>query len=110
MIVHFEDKDYEFDLDEIDLRDAIYVQNQTSLTLNGLVSGFMESNPAALLGLYWLMMKQNGKTVSMDRVNFKVRKFDAALAEAFVAARKAEEENPTEDAPAKEATPETEPK
>lgn len=104
MIVRFEDQDWQFALDDIDLRDAIYIQNQTGMTLNDVRKGFMESNPQALLAMYWFMMKQNGKTVDMHKVNFKALKFDAALTEAMIEEQKAA--NPTEESPADPA-PET---
>lgn len=107
MQVEFEDKTYAFDLDEIELRDAIYVQNETGLTMSGLMQGFEKSDPAALLGLYWLMLKQNGVTQSIAKINFKVRKFDAALTAAFIAEAREIAENPTEEAPGVEPAPDS---
>lgn len=106
MLITFDDQEYKFGFDEVDLRDAIYIQNQFGLTMTDLYEGFRKSDPKALLAIYWLMGKQNGKTFNLQTVNFKLMKFDAALTEAMVAEAKATAEaNPTGDQ--NEVTPET---
>jgi len=105
MIVNFEDKDFQFDLDEIDVTQATYIQNHTGLTLSGLWQGFRESDPKALRALYWLMQNQNGVTMDINKVNFKALKFDKALTDAMVA--EVEATDPTGESPAAETVPET---
>jgi hypothetical protein len=100
MIVHFDDKDYQFDIDEIDLTEAMYIQSNTGLTVAGMWQGFKDSDPQALRALYWLMLKQNGKTTDISKLNFKVIKFDVALVEAMTAEQEA---NPTEEPQTDEA-------
>jgi hypothetical protein len=102
MIVHFDDKDYQFDLDEIDVSQARYILRKFQMTLMDLEDGLERANPESLVALYWLMLAQNGTIVDPDKVNFKIVKFGMALK---VAADKESEANPTEGAA--EVAPET---
>jgi hypothetical protein len=101
MKVHFEDEDFELDLDEIDVMQARIIKRQTGLTLAGLQKGLSEVDPDCMVALYWLMKNQNGVTVDMNKVNFKVVKFGQALGEAT---DRETEEDPT---PAHTAPPTT---
>jgi hypothetical protein len=94
MIVHFEDKDYQFDLDDIDVSQARYLKRKTGMTLMDLEDGLERADPDCLVALYWLMLAQNGKAIDMDKVNFKLVKFGIALRKAAEAEREA---NPTEE-------------
>ena len=102
MIIHFDDRDYNFDIEEMDLAESRHIFRQTGLTMKGLLDGLAELNPEALVAVYWLMLKQNGQVSDMNKVNFKVLKFGEAMGKAFdeeAAARKATEEaDPTEGA------------
>lgn len=94
MKIDFDGKTYDLDPTEIDIDEAMFIKVKFGFSLKGWQEALEESDPAALKALYWLMMKQNGTRVDVDRVNFKVVKF----IEAFDQAQKAEgdqEETPT---------------
>jgi hypothetical protein len=82
MIVNYDGEEYKLDLDELDLAEAMVIKVKTSMSLMKFQAGLEEMDPDALRALYWLMMKQNGKAVDIDRVNFKVSKFASAVTEA----------------------------
>lgn len=103
MIVRFDDQEYQFDLDDIDVSQARYLKRKFGLSLMDLEDGLERADVDCLVALYWLMMQQNGKTVEPDRVNFKIVQFGIALR---VAAEAEREANPTQEEQA-EATPET---
>ena len=92
--IHFEDQDFEFDIDDLDVVQAKAIKRQTGMSLLKWQEGLKEADPDALVGLYWLMLNQNGKAVDMNKVNFKIVKFGNAVAEAF---EREAEENPTEE-------------
>lgn len=89
MQIEFEDQEYSFDLDEIDLRQASVIYDKCGLTLMTLELGLGDGNPAAMRAIYWLMLSQNGREEDIDRLNFKVVKFAHALQ---VSGEKAEKE------------------
>lgn len=95
MIVTFEDRDWSLDLDEIDVPQARIIYRQTGKTLLELQQGLENVDPECMVALYWLMKNQNGVTVDMNKVNFKIVKFGAAVIQALV--READElaANPT---------------
>jgi hypothetical protein len=103
MIIHFEDRDYEFDIEAMDLAEARHIKRQTGMTIRGLLEGMADLDPDALVAAYWLMLKQNGQPSDMNKVNYKVVKFGEALGKAFEEQEAKDEENPTEGAT--EATP-----
>ena len=99
MNIHFEDTDYNFDIEALDLAEARHIKRQTGLTMRGLMDGLTDLDPEALLAIYWLMLKQNGQMSDMNKVNFSVLKFAEAVGSAFEAeAATRAEENPTEGA------------
>lgn len=100
MLVHFEDKDYTFDIEALDVSEARTIKRQTGLTIRALMNGLEEMDPDAMVALYWLMLKQNGQMTDPNKVNFPMLKFGEALADAFAAEQEAEEANPTEAEPA----------
>lgn len=92
-VVHFEDKDYDFDIEAMDLAQARAIKSQTGLSIRKLMDGLGDFDPEAMAALYWLMLKQNGVTVDIRKVNFKVLEFAEALGEAFGDGQ--DEEDPT---------------
>jgi hypothetical protein len=82
MLIVFDDKEYQLDVDEMDVVEARHIKRKTGMGLLELQEGLMKVDPDALVALYWLMMKQSGVGVDMDRVNFKVAKFGRALRDA----------------------------
>lgn len=79
MQVDYDGAQYSLDLDEIDVVEATYIKVKTGLTLLGLQAGLGEADPDALKALFWLMNKQSGKAVDIERVNFKIMKFIEAI-------------------------------
>lgn len=116
MLVHFEGRDYQFDLDDIDLAEARFIKRQSGLTLYKFQEGIIESDPDCLALAYWLMLKQNGeKMQDPSKMNFKVGQFSGAIGAAYAEEIKRREElelgggadnkeNPTEDAGGKRAS------
>lgn len=94
MKINFEDKEYDFDLDELDTRQAMYIQRKFGMTLMDLEEALERVDPKGVIALYWLMKNQNGETVDPDKVNFKIVKFAMALRDAALAEREA---NPTKE-------------
>lgn len=79
MKVEYDGAEYTLDLDEIDVVEASYIKVKTGLTLLGLQAGLEQADPDALKALFWLMHKQSGKAVDIERVNFKIMKFIEAI-------------------------------
>lgn len=101
VILHFEDRDWTLDLDEIDLAQARTIQRNTGLSLVEFTRGALfEGNPEALAWAYWLMHKQNDERAEdPNRVNFKVSKFATELLRAHEEkAREIEAANPKDEA------------
>lgn len=104
MIVRFEDKDYEFDIEGMTVSEARYIKKVTGFSIRGLIEGMSEVDPDALVAAYWLMQKQNGVVVDMNKVDFALLKFGEALNDAFAAEDKENEgADPTEAVPAAKA-------
>ena len=95
MIVVWDEKDYTLDFDDIDVKQASYIQNHFGLTPMSLRAGLFATDPKAVVATYWLMMKQSGKTVDPEKVNFKIMKFWDVVTDAMVAEQKATD--PTEE-------------
>lgn len=101
MLIHFEDQDFEFDIEALTLADARYIKRNCGLTVRGLMDGLAEVDPEAALALFWLMHKQNGQVKDINKLpDFPLLKFAEAIAAAFAAEQGDEEENPTEADPA----------
>lgn len=98
MIIHFNNKDYRFDLEDITVEDARAIKRYCGLTLKGLEEGLSEADPDAMTCLYWLMLRQNGEDHNIERVSFKVIKFAAAFAAANT------EDKPVDSVPKGEVT------
>ena len=84
MKIDYDGKQYEFDLDEIDVSQATTIKRKFGLTLLSLESGLREGDPDALRCIYWLMLTQAGERVNIDNVNFKIVKFANAIQQANI--------------------------
>lgn len=94
MIVHFEDRDWKLDVDEIDVAQAMYIKVKTGFNLLQWQAALEQADVDALRALYWLMLEQNGVRKDISLINFKIVQFGRALKDA----QKDEgepEENPT---------------
>lgn len=83
MIVHFEGKEYNFEIDGMDVAQARAIKRQTGLTIRALYDGLKEIDVDCLVALYWLMKNQSGEMVDMNKVNFKLGEFSDALSAAI---------------------------
>lgn len=97
MLVQFEGKEYQFDLEEIDVNQARYIKRHTGMTLLQLEEGLENVDAEAMAALYWLMLAQNGSVVDLQKINFKVVAFGKAISAAQRAEQEAAEANPTEE-------------
>lgn len=79
-----EDREFNFDLDDIDVVQSRYIKRHVGLTPKALMAGLNEGDPDALVALYWLMLNQNGIGADLSKVNFKLAKFGDALNTAAV--------------------------
>jgi len=99
MLVHFEGRDWELDLSDINLKPAMVIQGYTGLSVQGFVDsladeidgdgnvvaaaadkpGFLRSFGA----LYWLMKQQNDVHCPIGDVDFPLGKFSAAISDAM---------------------------
>jgi len=101
MQVLFDGETFEFDIEALDLNEAMYLKRQKGLTIKGLIDGLDELDPDALAACYWLMRKQNGKTLDIHKLpSFPVFKFGEAIADAYAAENENAETDPTEAEPA----------
>jgi hypothetical protein len=99
MQVIFEGETFEFEIEAMTLPEATYLKRQKGMTIKGLIEGLQELDPDALAACYWLMLKQSGKVMDINKLpDFPVIKFGEAIAEAF-AAESEDEEDPTKEAP-----------
>lgn len=101
MIIKFDEKEYNLDLDEMDFTEARYIFRQTGLSILKFQEAVLEGNPEALAACWWLVNKRAGRNTDIGKENFKAVKFYAAIVTAVAegmktAAEKAEKENPTE--------------
>lgn len=95
MIVEFEDKSWNLDVDEIDVRQAMVIKVKTGYNLLEWQAALEKADVDAAKALYWLMLAQNGVSADIDLVNFKIVKFMTAVGEANQAAGKDAEPDPT---------------
>lgn len=79
MKVYYDDKEYDFDLDEITVSQARTIKAKCGFTLLGLEEALAVGDADALRAIFWLMLCNSGQTVDIDRVDFKIVKFAQAL-------------------------------
>lgn len=82
MLIKYDDKEYTFELDEIDIAQATLIYRKFQLTLLSLEAGLREGHPDALRAIYWLMLTQDGQRVNIDNLSFKIVKFANAIQQA----------------------------
>lgn len=103
MKIMYREKEYDFDLDAMDVAQAKVVKVHCGLTMKGIVEGMAEMDPDAMRAAYWLMQVQSGNPCDIDRVNFPMVEFATALITASEEAEaKAKEEAENEDSPKEE--------
>ena len=102
MRVQYQGRAYELDMSDIDVRHAIVIQGHTGLSVNAFADALNdEADEAtgeitvaavdkpgfllALVGMYWLMLAQNGEHVPIGDVRFPVGEFADAVGDAVAA-------------------------
>lgn len=95
MIVKFDNREWNLDVDEIDVSQAMHIKVKTGYNLMQWQSALEQGDVAAVKALYWLMLAQNGIGADIDLVNFKIIKFIAAVGEAGKDDGTSAEANPT---------------
>lgn len=85
MKVMWEDREFEFSLDDMDVQQAKVIKSHCGFTMLGLLEGLRQIDPDAVRAAFWLMHAQSGVPCDIDRVNFKIVDFADALNEATAA-------------------------
>jgi hypothetical protein len=82
MLVDYDGTEYDFDVENITLKQAKAIKDSCGLTLHGLEVGIEEGDPDALRAMFWLMQVSSGVKTSLEDVDFKIVKFSKAIDEA----------------------------
>ncbi|GAA1701643.1 hypothetical protein [Fodinicola feengrottensis] len=77
--VDWEGKTYDFDPEDIDVKQGIAIQYGTGMTLKAFNDGIQEVDVHAWQALMWLMKNQNGEQCNIQDLNFKVNAFSNAI-------------------------------
>lgn len=101
MQVNFQGRPWELDLSDINVKPAMVIQGFTGLSVSDWVDSLtseadeqgnlirdVSKDPEflkSLIGVYWLMLQQNGTVCPIADVDFPVGAFSSALGEAFAA-------------------------
>lgn len=86
MRIEFEGHAWDFDLNEITLKQGIAIKYAYGWNLNDWFKELENADAAALQCLYWLMLQQRGETIAIADADCPIM----ALADAFDRAYKAE--------------------
>lgn len=95
--VHFEDRDWEFEDDKVQLKQAMVFHQEYGLTLRAWQDGVKDLDPRSIACSYWLMLQQNGVVRPLRDVDFDTLAFMMAYVEGMQAEaerKKAEEAEP----------------
>lgn len=97
MIVDFEGRQWNLDIEEIEVAQAMVIKVKTGYNLLQWQAALEQADVDAIKALYWLMLAQNGVGSDIDRVNFKLIRFVNAVkaAEKAEVKDKPADENPT---------------
>lgn len=107
MIVKFNNREYDLDVDGIEVEHARIIKKYSGLNLKGFGEGIGEGDPDALTSLYWLMLKQNGQDHNIESVSFKAMQFLIAVMEAQLEEAKREAAIKAAETPKDESEPVT---
>lgn len=98
MQIKWDNREYDFDIDDMTVTQAKVIKVHTGFTLMGLVAGLKVGDPDALRAVFWLMHAQSGVTCDIDRVDFRIVDFLNAMTEAQkTEAPEIEEETPKDE-------------
>ena len=93
MKIEYEGETLDFDMEQLTVRQAMYLKSKLGLTLLGLDQGLMAGDPDALLAIFWLIRTHADgcKPVEIDTLDFKVVKLAEAVQNAVEAEQAAQE-------------------
>lgn len=95
MKINFEGREWEFDGDDIDVRQAMVLHMTYGMTLSAWSDGMTGVDQRAYHFAYWLMLQQNGVIKPIGECNPKIIAFALAYTEAVTAEDDAAEPDPT---------------
>lgn len=90
MKINFEGREWDFDEDEIDVRQATVLYLTYQMTIRDWIGGVGEVDQRSLHFTYWLMLQQNGVVKAIADCNPKIIAFGVAYGEAREAAAAAD--------------------
>jgi hypothetical protein len=90
--IDFEGREWDFDPDRMDVRQATVLYMTYQLTIEQYGDGYDALDQRVYHFAYWLMLQQNGVVKPIAECNPQVIEFIAAVTKARVAADKADEE------------------
>jgi hypothetical protein len=91
MVIDYDGRQYDFDLEEVTLAQLTRAFKAYGMTLMELEVGMQLGNPNALRAAYWMMLAQNGENVGLDRLSFKPVKLAKSINAAFKAEKAKDE-------------------
>jgi hypothetical protein len=125
MKVHFEDRDWNLDLSDINLKPAIVIQSYMGMSINKWVDSLNDEADAdgnivkaaadspeflkSVGAVYWLMKAQNGAQCPIGDVDFPLGAFTQAMADAQAAEEPEADGQPDEPDPTTLPPPASEP-
>jgi hypothetical protein len=80
--IRFEDREWDFDEDEIDVRQATVLYLTYKMTLREWIEGVSQVDQRSLHFTYWLMLQQNGVIKPIADCNPKIIAFGVAYGDA----------------------------
>ena len=81
----FEGREWEFDLEAIDIKQAVAMHLAYGFTLDGWFTALADTDPRAFQCLWWLMLQQDGQVMPVKDANCKLMALSVAFAEAKAA-------------------------
>jgi hypothetical protein len=88
--INFEGRDWRFDEDEIDVKQATVLYLTYHMTIQDWIGGIGHVDQRSLHFTYWLMLQQNGVITPIAECNPKIIAFGVAYGEARQAVEEAE--------------------
>lgn len=98
MRITFEDREWEFDMEAITLKQGVAMHLAYGFNLDAWFEALQETDPRALQCLWWLILQQNGEVVPIKEADCSL----IALADAF---GEAQDDDKEDEEPEPDPTP-----
>lgn len=85
MIITFEGRDWDFDEDDLDVKQATVLWKTYQMTISEWSRGFATMDQRAYHFTYWLMLAQNGEKKPIEGCNPPIIQFISAVTDARIA-------------------------